>query len=174
MRAATSRAMKSSTSLCRHVCPHKCFDPGRIRFREFHPLTRISPPCSLATNQWFVCFFSAPQMSHEIACRITAFPPGRRTSLRIRQPTPPVKLPCLRRTRKATESTTVRSRELQNRLLYFIVRSAEKVSEIKNESVRGSKTEGWKFCPETEHSLFKLSYSNNRSSPAPIYCLGAK
>jgi hypothetical protein len=86
MRAATSRAMKSSTSLCRHVCPHKCFDPGRIRFREFHPLTRISPPCSLATNQWFVCFFSAPQMSHEIACRITAFPPGRRTSLRIRQP----------------------------------------------------------------------------------------
>jgi len=42
--------------------------------REFHPLTRNSPLWSYATNQWLVCFFSVPQMSHDIACRITASP----------------------------------------------------------------------------------------------------
>ena len=76
-------AMNSSTSLCRQVCPHRCFMPGRCRLRELHPLRRSSPPCSEATNQWFVCFFSVAQMSHDMACRITAFPPFRTVFPRI-------------------------------------------------------------------------------------------
>jgi hypothetical protein len=82
-RTAIVRAMNSSTSLCRQVCPQRCFIPGRSRLREFHPLTRNSPPCSEATNQWFVCFFSVAQMSHDMACRITAFPPVRTVFPRI-------------------------------------------------------------------------------------------
>jgi len=83
MRTARVLAMNSSTSLWRQVCPHRCFIPGRSRLREFHPLTRSSPPCSEATNQWFVCFFSVAQMSHDIACRITASPPVRTVFPRI-------------------------------------------------------------------------------------------
>jgi DNA ligase (NAD+) len=45
-RADKALAMKSSTSLCRQICPHRCFEPGRSRLREFHPLTRSSPSCS--------------------------------------------------------------------------------------------------------------------------------
>jgi hypothetical protein len=82
-RTAIVRAMNSSTSLCRQVWPHRCFMPGRSRLRELHPLTRNSPPCSEATNQWFVCFFSVAQMSHDMACRITAFPPVRTVLPRI-------------------------------------------------------------------------------------------
>src|SRR5580698_9913024 len=32
---------------------------------------RSSAPCSYATNQWLVCCLSLPQMSHEMAWRIT-------------------------------------------------------------------------------------------------------
>jgi hypothetical protein len=66
--------MNSSTSLCKHVWPHRCFSPGRGLQCEFHPDKRNSPLCSWETNQWFVCFFSVPQMSHDIACRINGFP----------------------------------------------------------------------------------------------------
>jgi len=62
-------------------------------------------------------------MSHEIACRITAFPPG--------------------------------SAE-RNRFLYFIVRGGKTVSEMKSESVRGSKQEGREGCPETGLALLDL------------------
>jgi hypothetical protein len=82
-RTASVLAMNSSTSLCWQVCPHRCFMPGRSRLRELHPLTRNSPPCSEATNQWLVCFFSVAQMSHDMACRITAFPPVRTAFPRI-------------------------------------------------------------------------------------------
>ena len=45
-REAIDFAMYSSTSLCRQVCPQRCFAPWRSLYREFHPLTRSSPACS--------------------------------------------------------------------------------------------------------------------------------
>lgn len=74
-RAAIERAMNSSRSLCRQVCPHRCLEPARSRLRELQPLTLSSPAVSKTTNQWLVCFFSAPQISHEMAWRITQAPP---------------------------------------------------------------------------------------------------
>lgn len=36
-RSSTLRARNSSKSLCRQVCPQRCFDPARRRLREFQP-----------------------------------------------------------------------------------------------------------------------------------------
>jgi len=45
-RIVSALAIKSSTSLCRQVCPQRCFDPGRSLLRVLHPLIRSSPPWS--------------------------------------------------------------------------------------------------------------------------------
>lgn len=74
-RALSAFAMKSSTSLCRHLCPHKWRTPVLMRLRALHVLMRSSDPRSLATNQWLALSISVPQMSHEIAWRITESPP---------------------------------------------------------------------------------------------------
>lgn len=67
-------AVKSSTSLCRHLCPQICLVADRGRPRPSHALMRSSAPSSRATNQWLAFSISAPQMSHEMAWRITELP----------------------------------------------------------------------------------------------------
>ena len=51
------RAMKSSTSLCRQVCPQRCLAVARSRLRGSHPLMRSSGPCRRRRTSGWHCAF---------------------------------------------------------------------------------------------------------------------